>query len=120
MFAILCVFDRERRKGQESLKKREVMRMAAQSGVLINPKDMWGGDRGFTGLVCDSYNGWSNVSKAKEGDFPILVRCKKRRGEDEIYRLTKNDSSEDGVRFASELHHYAHLRNWCNCSHHPQ
>ena len=119
MFALLCVFDRERRRGNHILGKDYVMAEAEESGILKDDTSMYTQHGVAGGLIQSSYDGWSNMSRAKAGDVPILVRVKKRRDQDEQYRLSESDSAESGVAFAAALHQWAHTRDYCTCTSHP-
>ena len=119
MFAAICVFDRERRRGNSVLTKDRIMQEAEGSGILKEGLSMYTQVGIAGGMINGAYDGWSNLSRAKEGDVPIIVRVKKKQGQAEQYRLTRSDASESGEKVAEAIHMWAHMRNYCDCAWHP-
>lgn len=117
-FAFLCIFDRELRRGRRILTKGYLQEEAEASNILKDGESMYS-QNGIAGGLHGYYDGWSNFGKCKEGDVPIFVRVRKRKGEDEQYRLSESDASENGVNIAAAVHRYAHARHWCRCTSHP-
>jgi len=90
--------------GDGGMTKEELYAKAEAIEVTKNP---FSGGTTQTGPY--HYDGWSSMTKLKEGQIPLVIMKKGH------YKLTRHDSPLCGYRVAEAVHRWSHEHKKCQC-----